>query len=573
MSKRLILILCSLFLVFFFFISLNISGKITSNEKINLLAEIKTSTDDTYQLFYDTGKGYNESDSIPYFVSGSSEFQQIKFMLPVADIVNLRLDFGSKISEIQIKAIYLQNARNKTNITDEFDLKHDIGSYSTNNGLITFTSIGTDPFINTKDISKSFYSLKNKSSIYILNIVISLFFTIVFFFLLKTNSIHIANLINFLKNNLQSTILIVTFILLIFIPLFSNILPKKQLVSNNENRVLASKPELTFKNINTFPKEFEKYFNDNFAMRNQLLTLNNYIKVKTLQISPNPLVVLGKNDWLFYTGDNAPESMDDYRGIVRFTDSELNTIKSNLETRKKWLNQKGITYLLCIAPNKQTIYPEYLPNNIRKINDETRMDQLINYLKKNSNIDVLDLRKTLFENKSGDMLYYKTDTHWNEYGAYYGYQEIMKSLNSIYPNLKPIPISSFTIDKSFGLGGDISNMLGMKSEYVDSYIHLQPKFNTHVTDLKVDNNMYPNPEQLVTKQINDEKLPKLIMFRDSFSTSMIPLLSLHFNKSIYIWDHKFNGNIIEREKPNIVIDETVERLLPTLLLPNSIEVK
>ncbi|NOU66237.1 hypothetical protein GC096_19540 [Paenibacillus sp. LMG 31461] len=569
------IILCLFFFVLCFISIFYVYNNFVSdNIKVNLIIEIKTETDDAYQVFYDTGKGFNETESVPQLVTKSPEFQRIEFPLPVTNINSLRLDFGSKITQIQMNEIYLQSKTNIINITSKFDSKNDIGQYIIQDQKTTeINTIGNDAFIYTKNISDIFQNINKQPNYYFDCLFISIFLTIVFFFFIKVNTVKIKEFTNYIIKNIKPSITIAFFILILFILFFSNFIPKNQVISNIENRILTSKPKFDIHNINIFPNEFEKYFNDNFALRNQLLKINNYTKVKFLHISPNPLVVVGKNDWLFYTGNKAPESMDDYKGVVRFSDDELWTIKNNLEERKEWLNQKGITYLFCIAPNKQTIYPEYLPSNIKKINIETRMDQLVDFLNQYSNIDVLDLRKVLIENKGKDMLYFKTDTHWNEYGAYLGYQEILKRLSNIYPNMQPIQISTFTLTKSNGSGGDLANMLVMKNQFNDDYIHLSPQYKTFAKDIKVKTNLYPNPESLVTKQTNDLSLPNLLMFRDSFSTSLIPLLSEHFNKSIYIWDHKLDAKIIEMDKPNIVIEEIVERLIPSLLIPNLNEFK
>jgi hypothetical protein len=575
MTKVYRIVVCLLFFTISFITSFYLSKNLTSSDSnVNLVIEIKTQTDDAYQVFYDTGKGFNETETVPYLVSGSSEFQRIEFPLPASNINSIRLDFGSNITQIQMKEIYLQTKKNQLIITPEFDSKHDIGKFIVNNGITEITTTGNDPFINTKDISALYQGVKKETNTYLISLIISIFLTMVLVCFLQVNTKQVAKFTSGITKNARLGLIVAIFILLLYIPFFSNIIPRNQVLSNVENRMLTPKPEFNIHSLDTFPKEFEKYFNDNFKFRDQFLKFNNYAKVKILNLSPNPLVVIGKNDWLFYTGDKAPESMEDYQGLVRFTDDELKMIKNNLEQRKKWLSKKGITYLFCIAPNKQTIYPEYLPSNMKKLNSETRTDQLINYLNQYSDVEIIDLRKVLLENKTVDnMLYYKTDTHWNEYGAYIGYQEIMRKISDFYPNLEPLAFSNFMINSSVGSGGDIANMLAMKSQYKDNYIHLVPKVKTVANDLKVDKSIYPNPDQLVTKQTDISNLPNLLMFRDSFSTSLVPFLSEHFNKSIYIWDHKFNAKIIEQDKPNIVIEETVERLLPTLLVPNPEEIR
>ena len=54
-----------------------------------------------------------------------------------------------------------------------------------------------------------------------------------------------------------------------------------------------------------------------------------------------------------------------------------------------------------------------------------------------------------------------------------------------------------------------------------------------------------------------------IIFRDSFGIK--PYISRQFNRSTYIWgrvDYSLLTEFIEKEKPDIVIEEVIERALP-----------
>lgn len=51
------------------------------------------------------------------------------------------------------------------------------------------------------------------------------------------------------------------------------------------------------------------------------------------------------------------------------------------------------------------------------------------------------------------------------------------------------------------------------------------------------------------------------MFRDSFADLLIPLLSEHFQRIVFSWQYTFDRDIVEREKPDVVIQEMVEREL------------
>jgi hypothetical protein len=72
-------------------------------------------------------------------------------------------------------------------------------------------------------------------------------------------------------------------------------------------------------------------------------------------------------------------------------------------------------------------------------------------------------------------------------------------------------------------------------------------------------------EKLVIREVPDSQLPRLVMFRDSFASALVPFLSTCFSRSVYVWSFYHDLSLITREKPNIVIDEVNERYLYVLI--------
>ena len=54
-------------------------------------------------------------------------------------------------------------------------------------------------------------------------------------------------------------------------------------------------------------------------------------------------------------------------------------------------------------------------------------------------------------------------------------------------------------------------------------------------------------------------LPRAVVFRDSMAIALIPLLSEDFSRVVYVQSRAMDFDIIERERPDIVIEEMVER--------------
>ena len=53
------------------------------------------------------------------------------------------------------------------------------------------------------------------------------------------------------------------------------------------------------------------------------------------------------------------------------------------------------------------------------------------------------------------------------------------------------------------------------------------------------------------------------MFRDSFANALVPYLSESFDQILYVWERDMNPRIVERNEPDVVIQQIVERFLGT----------
>lgn len=213
-----------------------------------------------------------------------------------------------------------------------------------------------------------------------------------------------------------------------------------------ENRKLSPPPSFGGCEGVAFFKAFQNYFNDHFGLRRLLIDIKNKIDVNGFNVSPSPILAMGKSGWIFYRPELAsPQNninvFDDLQGLVRFSNVELLKIKKNVESFAKKCEKRGICFIIGIAPNKETMYTEFLPAYVETKNKKTRLDQLTEYFKAHSSVEILDFRQTLLRNKKTLPLYYWRGTHWNSYGAFYAYQDFIKKLS-----LCSCAVESFELD-------------------------------------------------------------------------------------------------------------------------------
>ena len=327
--------------------------------------------------------------------------------------------------------------------------------------------------------------------------------------------------------------------------------------SDTENRNLAVwKPFINKKGqINyNFGRDYDKWFSDRFNLRNLLLKFN----AKFVLDKNQPDVVIGKDDWLFYKGENGVRN---FLNLDLFTDDELKYIANYLVSVDEYCKQRNKRFYFFIGPDKNKIYGEYYPDYIKQTipNSKSRAMQLINYLHKHTDIKVIYPYNELYQAKEkGELLYWKNDTHWNSLGGYVGYKALTDALINDGVDIEPVKPEKFVRYKA-GIK-ELDNMLiglsksaAANTEYVDAFITKDYEFSikdTTPNDLLSHNDMFSH---------KDIDTPKLVMFRDSFSRAMLPFISNTFRDVSYYWTYDVKKSDIG--DADVVILQTVERFL------------
>jgi hypothetical protein len=529
---------------------------------LQLVLMVKSPHSDTFQLII------GEKKTIKANVKTEDRFQEVYFPLPREKIEKLRLNFGTNPGLTAVKYMKitgplvfskprLKGKRLQRMFYRKYGLSRD---YVKDQCYFIKTA---DPHHWLEPV-KAFYNWidtlqTGKASYYLLSVILSLLF---FSFL------HFSNLA-VLKTPVSSKVIVngvLIFLVILYLPLADqvfNISGESGLV---EKRELSRRPEFRFDSLLVYPKQYTRYYNDYFTFRSGLIYLDNLFKAKIMGISPLPKVLIGKDDWFFLDKlELRPGTVECYRSITLFTPRQLEQWKNVLEQRQQWLAARGIHYLFLIVPNKNTIYPEFMPDHIRRVHEKSRMDQLLEYLQSYSTVPVLDLRPALKAGKTQYPVYSRTDTHWNDYGAYIAFREIITHISRSFPSFKeavPLPLSRFKIEIVNRSGGDLAIMLSLnKDVFREDMIFLEAR-----PPLTAMGGNLENISRFVKQgysECSTASLPNILMVHDSFYKRLEPFLSGQFSRVLFIWDWdlNFHPHVIEREKPKLVIDEMAERFL------------
>ncbi len=369
---------------------------------------------------------------------------------------------------------------------------------------------------------------------------------------------------------IRRTILFTLFICVLALPILDYGLKLSGEYENTENRNKAPLPKFNIDLLDPFPSQFDSYFSDNHNFRGELLSLNSKFKYNILKISPNKSIVEGKNGWLYLA-----KYLDSYVSKRLLTNIELDSLKSIFEYRSGWLKKKGIKHYLAIVPNKPQIYPEFLPSFINKKNSTTKTEQLIQALDGIPNLNVIYLKDTLLSAKENAPfnLYYKTDQHWNEYGALVGFSKIISEIKKDFPAVAEIYLDNYNFDTTYTNGKDLAKILMLHKSIKELEIRTIPKngFSYH----KIDTVKYEIPVVFPYKKVHqlyysnsNKQLPNGLVIRDSFTNALANTLPESFGETTVVWDtwcYELHEDIVENEKPDFLLTIIIETNIPFII--------
>lgn len=363
--------------------------------------------------------------------------------------------------------------------------------------------------------------------------------------------------------------LIAAFLLAISVPGLATLAGVDRESIEGENRELAPFPDIALdrQTLGAFPDGFTRYFEDRFAFRARLVEWQAKVRLEYLGVSPDESVIKGKNGWLFYADDGA---MDDYISAEPLGRDDLEVWRHALQDTQDWLEAQGITFLFVIVPDKHVVYREMLPDTIHRLHQEWRTDTLVRYLAERSTVRVLDLQPALAEAARHERIYHRTDTHWNDRGAFAGYQAIMDRLNTLRPGLRPWPRTAFEARVEVTEGLDLAGMIGLGRAMTEEDLQLVPR---HARCARIVEETVPASKGSAARVVTEcgtPGLPRAVIYRDSFASALVPFVAEHFGRALYLWERDVDPSVIAAERPDVVVLEWVGRRLSTALPYNAI---
>jgi hypothetical protein len=341
-----------------------------------------------------------------------------------------------------------------------------------------------------------------------------------------------------------------------------------------EKRPMAEAPSLAmaWQAPSAYGPALAAFCRDAAPFRDHLIRAGFRLQLALFGQSPAPGVLLGREGWLYFTQESA---LDDYLRAIPLSEAAVRDMVRLQVERRDWLAARGMAYLVVLAPNKATVYPEFMPPGLHPLGALSRLDQVVGPLRR-AGVAVLDLREALARAKARRRAYLKTDTHWNGWGAFAGAAALVAALGERYPELPPLTEADYDVETVHQPGGDLAEMLLMPDRLTEE--NLVPRPRGPMLARPVPAGPYADPADHPDRaglvfETGRPDWPGAVFFHDSFTRPMVPYLAERFSRSVFLWSHAFSPEIILAERPGVVVLEVVERYVYALTLENPPEVR
>jgi hypothetical protein len=307
------------------------------------------------------------------------------------------------------------------------------------------------------------------------------------------------------------------------------LLSEKTDFSEQENRRLTAFPKLSISTIldRSFMTEFEKYFSDNFFARTSFVFSKSRIESMTGKKEINGVYILPN------------------KFLIKSNEIDQDIVDNNIKAINSFYEKNNMSVTLAIVPTAIEIYKDEIDANAPKPYQKKEIEKI--YAKLDKKVQSVDLINPLYAAKS-DYIYYKTDHHYTSLGAYITYNSTIKSLD-----VTPIPLEKWDIKRaSDKFNGTLYSKTLLNPEIKDTIdLYTYPKGSKLESVISVEKGKQKETKSIffdsflnhknkyevflgkssytkITTKLKNGK--KLLIFRDSFGTSLMQFFFTHYEQ-------------------------------------------
>ena len=270
----------------------------------------------------------------------------------------------------------------------------------------------------------------------------------------------------------------------------------------------------------------------------------------------------GKQDWLFL-GNGYQDTVAKLKLAIVPTEEETEALKETFSKIAEAGARHNARAVLFVGPNKSNIYPEYLPEGLRP-SPVRYASYFLDKLKGVPDLTVYDpTARLLASKKSEGLLYWMTDTHWNDRGAFVAYADFAKTLG--------LPIPQVEFKQGAVRSGDLIDIAKLKGYPLHAEDNWDAVWKNKPSWSEADapNEPIKRWGAYPATVVNDRPLSGKYVWvvGDSFTSGLRPYFNATFKETRYLghWEdkHKELSDALDKaeRKPELIIIVLVERNL------------
>jgi len=246
-------------------------------------------------------------------------------------------------------------------------------------------------------------------------------------------------------------------------------------------------------------RSFDQYVNRNFSLRSPLTVAKNWLDYHIFRTTDATGVHIGRSGWLY-----SRKAIDDYRKEACKDAADMGRMFLELQALERIIEASGRRFLFIVAPNKSTVYPEYVgftpDTTLCSLN---RYDLLLKNIAEYPLGGFVRLDEELWNAKErGALLYDKTSTCWNGLGALVAAQTIRQRIVDGRPEHGPVDLR---VSGTVGMGDLYAQLLRLPSSAED------------------------RPAQSLANRERPD-LPTGLVYGDAFAHNLLPYAAGTFNQ-------------------------------------------
>ena len=346
-------------------------------------------------------------------------------------------------------------------------------------------------------------------------------------------------------------------VILLTVPIVTIALPKQER-SENENRTLAKFPDIvnhtkmdkaenlgdvlgairwddiTTRDEDSWMDKFETYFSDHLVGREEWVRARNEMEKLAGKKEINGV----------YTVDN--------QMIQAFKTYDKSDVESSLNAMNRFAEtHPDIQVSFMMAPTVQELYTSKIPSYAGYLSEKTFIDECYKKMNGISTVDCL----SYLTGHSSEYVFYRTDHHWTSLGAYYGFSALAESMGIDCPALDFYADRHVISEEFYGTTWSSSGFSWVGPDTMEIFVN-EPeglKVTSYPEGSPVEGKLYDFSflekkdkystfmggncplHEIVT---GTEGKPSLLIIRDSYTDSLLPLLLDDFSE-IHVLDLRY----------------------------------